>query len=284
MISQTKVELSIILVNWNGGQVIINCIESLIKTIKHTSYEIIVVDNNSQDGSLEKIIKNYPLIKIIKNKFNNMFAGANNQGYAISTGKYIFILNPDTVVTTNAVDDLVAILKNSKEVAITCTLLNPDGTVQYNMHRGFPSFFRLISSLCFEKLHFLNFLPAVKNYLLLNNKFDQDFYIEQAAGAVILLRKELIEQLGYLFDEKNFPLLYNDVDLSYRIYKAGIKILCKSDIQIYHLKGQSLKTISRGDHTLEHINSFLNFAKKHNLILDYWLTAFAYFILKKTLK
>ena len=108
--------------------------------------------------------------------------------------------------------------------------------------------------------------------MLLNNKFDKDFYVEQSAGAAILLSRELLDQLGYLFDEKNFPLLYNDVDLSYRIKKAGYKILCKTDIKIYHLKGQSTKKVPKKSYLFIHLNSFLNYTKKHRLVFDGWIT------------
>lgn len=266
-----KSELSIILVNWNCGQVIIDCIESIIKTVHKTSYEIIVVDNNSKDGSIEKIVENYPQIKIIKNNYNNMFAGANNQGYAISEGKYIFILNADTVVTENSVDKMVSILKETNESAITCTLLNKDGTIQRNMHRGFPTFIRLFTGLAYKRWGIFGFLPSVKNYLLINNKFDKDFYVEQAAGAAILLKRELIEKLGYLFDEKNFPLFYNDVDLCYRINKLGVKILCKTDIKIYHIGRFSVKKVNFYDHWKTYLISAAKYFKNNKLTVDYLL-------------
>ena len=264
MSDRPKIDLSIILINWNGGQIIIDCIESLIKTIHKTTYEIIVVDNDSKDGSFEKIVSNYPQIRTIRNNYNNMFAGANNQGYAISKGKYIFILNSDTVVTENAVDKLVDVLRTTDESVVTCTLLNKDGSIQYNMHRGFPSFIRLATGLIYKKYGVLGFLPSVKNYLLTINKFDKDFYVEQAAGAVILLRRSLIEKLGYLFDEKNFPLFYNDVDLCYRINKLGFRILCKTNIKIYHLKGESIGKISSYEHIKTYTFSAAKFFLKHN--------------------
>ena len=281
MLDKTKKELSIILVNWNCGQVIIDCIESLIKTIHKTTYEIIVVDNNSKDGSIERIISNYPQIRVIKNNYNNMFAGANNQGYAISEGKYIFILNSDTVVTENAVDNLVNILREGSESVVTCKLLNRDGSVQYNMHRGFPSFIRLLTGLMYKKWGILGFLPSVKKYLLIDNKFNRDFYVDQAAGAAILIKRSLIEKLGYLFDEDNFPLIYNDVDLSYRIHRLGLSILCKTDISIYHLKGQSLNKIPKNDYVLVHLNSFLKFSKKFKIKSDYFLVRFVLWFINK---
>lgn len=276
-----NIELSIILVNWNCGQVIIDCIESLFKTIKETTYEVIVVDNDSKDGSIERIIKEFPQVRVLRNDFNNMFAGANNQGHEISKGEYIFILNPDTVVTQGAVDNLVKILKEGKESVVTCTLLNRDGSVQYNMHRGFPSFIRLATGLLYKKWNLFGFLPSVKNYLLIDNKFDKDFYVDQAAGAAILLKRSVIDKLRYLFDEKNFPLLYNDVDLSYRLHRFGIKILCKTDFKIFHLKGYSLSKIPKKDYILRHAESFLKFTKKHRLYFNYLLILPVYNILKR---
>ncbi len=266
-----KPKLSIILVNWNCGQVILNCINSLQKTIKKYSYEIIVVDNNSKDGSVEFIQRKFPKVKVIKNKFNNMFAGANNQGYAVSEGDYIFILNSDTVVIKGSVDALLDYLIKNKKDVVTCTLLNKDGTIQKNMHRGFPSVMRLFTSKIYQKYGILGFLPSVKNYLSLNNKFDKDFYVEQAPGSAILISKKLINRLGCLFDEKNFPLFYNDVDLCYRINKLGIKILCKTDVMIYHLKGDAINKIGRHSYFKNTISSSLNFFRKHKKYFDYYI-------------
>lgn len=272
--------VSIILINWNSKNVIFDCIDSLNETIKKHTYEIIVVDNNSTDGSLQTLEKKYKNIKLIKNKFNNLFAGANNQGYKISKGEKIFILNSDTKVTEGAVDKMLDYMKNNKEEAMTCTLLNKDGSVQYNMHRRFPSFLRLSTGLLYKKYSFFKFLPSVRNYLYLDKKFDEDFYIEQAAGAAILLRRRLIEEVGGLFDEENFPLFYNDVDLCYRIHNAGKKILCKVDVKIYHLKGESTKKLENKDYIKRHLEASSKFFKKNNCPVNYYLVKLIYSLTK----
>jgi GT2 family glycosyltransferase len=268
-----KPELSIILVNWNCGEVILNCIESLINTIKKHSYEIIVVDNDSKDGSIKQIEEKFSKVKIIKNKFNNMFAGANNQGYENSRGEYILILNTDTIVTPQALDKLLDCMKNGKEQAITCTLLNKDGTIQRNMHRGFPTIIRLVTSALYKKYKIFGIFPSVRNYLSLDQKFDEDFYAEQAPGAMILISRKLIKRLGYLFDEKNFPLFYNDVDLCYRIKSEGVKVLCKVDVQIYHLKGESVKKLSSKRYLIEYLTSLNNFFRKHHFVVSSYFSS-----------
>ena len=172
-----QVDISVLIVNWNCGQVILNCVASLIATIKEHSYEIIIVDNDSKDGSVENILKRYPFVTVIRNKHNNMFAGANNQGYAISRGKYILVLNPDTVVPECGVDNLARVLEDGNEEVITCTLLNSDGSVQYGIHRGFPSSVRLLCAFLYAKSKKLSFLPPVRNYFLLDNDFNSDFSV-----------------------------------------------------------------------------------------------------------
>ncbi len=263
----SKLDLSIILVNWNCGKVIYDCLDSIIKTVKKHSYEIMVVDNDSKDGSPETIRKRYPKVKLIRNNFNNMFAGANNQGYKASKGEYIFILNSDTIVAEGAVDGLVTYLEKNKKDVVTCKLLNKDGSVQYNMHRGFPSFLRLATGYLYKKYNVGGFLPSVKHYLLIDNKFNKDFYVDQAAGAAILLSRKLVDRLGYLFDEKNFPLFYNDVDLCYRIHKKGIRIICKTDFAIYHIKGNSIKKVSSYNHIKTYLSSVIRFFLKNKLLL-----------------
>lgn len=264
-------KLSILLVNWNCGDAILNCIKSIFNTIKKYSFEVIVVDNNSSDLSPNKIKKRFPEVNLIRNNFNNMYAGGNNQAYKNSRGEYILILNPDTVLTKGSVDKLIEYLvKNNKEV-VTCKLLNLDGTIQYNMHRGFPTAFRLITSLIYVKYGIFGSLSSVENYLLIKKGFKKNFYIDQAAGAFILISRKLIEKLGYLFDEDNFPLFYNDVDLSYRIRSKGIKILCNTELYIYHIKGHSISKISKIKHIKEHLRAAEKFFKKHKISKDYWI-------------
>lgn len=279
MTRKKKPVISIILVNWNCGKVILNCIESLDKTIKKYPYEIIVVDNNSKDNSLELIKRKYPHVKLVRNKSNEMFAKANNDGYKVARGEFIFILNSDTTVTRGAVDNLLDYLIKEKKEIVTCTLLNKDGSIQYNMHRGFPTFFRLATSMIYKKYGLFKSLPSVKKYLLISNKFDQDFEVDQAAGAAILISRNLIKKLGYLFDEENFPLFYNDVDLCYRIHKEGIKITCKTNVQIYHLKGESIKKLRLNSHLKTYFFSAARYFKKHSKRLDFFLTELVYLML-----
>ncbi len=273
MKKEKKVDVSIIIVNWNCGTMIIDCVGRLIETIKNHFYEIIIVDNNSQDNSLELLKDEFgDKIKLIKNKTNNFFAKANNQGYKASVGKYIFILNPDTLVTSGSVDKMLSFMENNNKEVITCTLLNKDGSIQY-LHRSFPTFIRIIGHFLYSRSKKFSFLPAVRKYRLLNNNYQTNFKLEQAAGTATLISRKMINKLGYLFDEEKFPLLYNDVDLCYRINKVQGKILCYVDAKIYHLKGASTKKLNFDNYSLHYAISSLNFFKKHRLRFDYFLLA-----------
>jgi len=274
-----NIKLSIILVNWNCGKVIIDCVESITKNILPLQYEVIVVDNNSIDGSNEEIEKKFPFVKFIKNKYNNLFAGANNQGYDLSKGEYVWILNSDTVLFDDSVRKMISFLENNSGFgAVTTKLLNSDKTTQYYMHRRFPTFLRI----CFALLHkrFPSFKPKiVKDYLYLDNDFTKNFSVEQAAGTSILIRREIIEKIGGLFDAKKFPLFFNDVDLCYRLYKYHYKIMCLCDSSIFHLKGHSTNKLNFFNGKMQYIPSSLAFFKKHGKYIDYLLAKLSYFLL-----
>jgi hypothetical protein len=241
----------------------------LYNNIKSVKFEIIVVDNNSSDGTAEYIEKKFPLVILIKNNFNNLFAGANNQGYEISRGEYILILNSDTIVFDESIDKMIRYYESNKELgAITCRLLNKNGTTQYCMHRRFPNYFRLIFSFIYKK--WKNFRPRiVRDYLYLDNEFNKDFLIEQAAGVFILTKRSVIKELGGLFDEIRFPLFYNDVDFCYRLSKKSKKIICLCDYSIFHLKGQStgkLNFLKGGEY---YAPAALLYFKKNNKKFDF---------------
>jgi len=280
---KNKIKLSIILVNWNCGQTIINCIKSLYTHIKDVEYEIIVIDNNSTDGSKEYIKKNFPLVVLIENNYNNFFAGANNQGYSVARGKYILILNSDTVVFDDSIQKILNFFRqNAKLGALTCKLLNLDGTVQYYMHRRFPDYFRLIFSYIHKKFNF--FKPTIiKNYLYLNNKFDKNFFIEQAAGVFILTKKSVIEDVGGLFDEEKFPLFYNDVDFCYRLSKKSKKILCLCNYSIFHLKARSTGKLNFFKSGQFYAPASLWYFKKHNKKFDFIILKISFLFLFVTL-
>ncbi len=275
----SDVTLSIAIVNWNTCELTKNCIESILENTKGTDYEIIVVDNGSVDGSIEVIENEFPQVRLIKNSHNLGFAEPNNQALEISRGKYFLALNSDTIVHVDALEKMVDFLDSHPEAgAVTCRLLNRDGSTQYNMHRRFPTFLGLVSGGIYKYYPRLK-LKWAREFLMLDNKFDKIQTIEQAAGACIMIRKDIIEDIGGLFDAERFPLLFNDVDLCYRLYKNGFKIYLVPDAKITHLKGQSFKQIEFPMHKKEEVVSLFLFFRKHRKYPDYLMSKMAYLLL-----
>lgn len=280
MRNQTKedIVLSIAIVNWNTSELTKSCIESILENTKGMNYEIIVVDNASMDNSVEVIEQNFPQVRLIKNNWNLGFAEPNNQALEISYGKYFLSLNSDTVVHGDALEQMVDFLDTHPVAgAVTCKLLNPDGTIQYSMHRRFPTFLGLASGYVYKRYPRFKTKWA-REYLMLDNEFDKTEKIEQA-GTCIMVRKNIIDDIGGLFDSKRFPIFFNDVDLCYRLHKNHFELYLLSDAFITHLKGQSVKVRGVSWQRREHAVSSLSFFKKHKKYLDYILSKMGYLFL-----
>lgn len=277
-------KLSIAVLSWNSLQITKECIDSILKNLHGVSYEIILIDNASHDGSATMIKQqydnsNHPNIYCIYNSTNLGFAGGNNQAYAVARGEYFLLLNSDTIVYPDSIEAMVHFLDaHTNYAAATTKLLNPDGSIQYYMHREFPSVWKLVPALLHKRFRW--FKPkTVRDYLYLDNKFTNDFDIEQAAGANLMVKSSIIKQLGILLDDKHFPIYYNDVDLCYRLHQSGYKIRCINSVGITHLKGTSVRKLDFFKNGKEYTSSSLGFFKKHHMLTSYWLLKFLYIIL-----
>jgi GT2 family glycosyltransferase len=150
------------------------------------------------------------------------------------------------------------------------------------MHRRFPSCTNIIFSFLHKK--YKSFLPkGVREYMYLDKDFKTSFYIKQVAGAFIMTTRDVVESIGGLFDEERFPLFYNDVDFSYRIYEHSLKILCVSDKSILHLKGESTGKLNFLKSGKYYAPAALWFFKKHNKKFDYLVLKISFLILFSTL-
>lgn len=277
-------KLSIAVLSWNSLHITKECIDSIIKNVHGVSYEIILIDNASHDGSAEMIQQQYdnsayPHIHCIYNSSNLGFAGGNNQAFELACGEYFLLLNSDTIVYPGSIEAMVKFLDaNANYAAATTKLLNPDGSIQYYMHREFPSVWKLVPALFHKRFRW--FKPKiVRDYLYLDNKFTEDFDIQQAAGANLMVRSNIIHQNGVLLDDKHFPIYYNDVDLCYRLHQSGYNIRCINNIGITHLKGTSVRKLDFFKNGKEYTSSSLGFFKKHGMWPSYWLLKFLYLVL-----
>lgn len=204
------------------------------------SFEVFVVDNNSQDGTAEMIREKFPQVKLINNKDNAGFPKANNQAILKSSGRYILLLNPDTVVHPGALDKLVEFMDQHPDAgAAGPKLLWPNGRLQESCI-SFPTIPALLTrSLFIEGIWPNN--PITKKHFMKNFKYDKVAEVDQPMGAALIIRKKALDKVG-LMDEK-IKLFFDEVDLCYRIKKAGWKIYFTPDPVITHFGGQSVKKL-----------------------------------------
>ncbi len=224
------IDVSIIIVSYNVKDLLVKCIDS-VNTFCKIKFEIIVIDNNSSDGSSEAVKSKYPEIVIIKNDFNAGFPAANNQGFRIANGKYIFMLNPDTEIIDDSISKLISCIDGEPKIAaIGPKLLNPDNSLQFSAWR-FPSITYIFAEMCY-------FDKFSKSKYYFDMDFNKPFVVDSLSGAALMFRKESLSNIGFL-DENLFWI--EDVDFCYRIKKAGFKTLYFPQAHIIHYIGQSAK-------------------------------------------
>jgi GT2 family glycosyltransferase len=233
------VKLSIVILCWNDRKVIAECLRSIFSTTRSTDFEVIVSDNGSGDGSVEFIRSSFPTVHVIENGRNLRFAKANNVGIRAARGKYVLILNPDTIIHPNTLDKMVCIADQHPEVgAFGCRVLNSDGSYQVSA-RPFPSLrAEWIVALYLRVLGRLHKWFTSDAYCGWSGMTER--WVDWLTGCFILVPARLLKSLGG-FDEQFF-YYYEDMDLCRRIWQAGYSILYTPEASIIHLGGQSTKT------------------------------------------
>ncbi len=253
-------DLSIIIVNYNVKEFLQNLLDSILKSSPQITKQIIVVDNASDDGSVEMLREKFPGICLIENKKNVGFGAANNQALEISNGKFILLLNPDTIVQEDTFSILINFFNSHPEAGLVgCKVLNPDGTLQLACRRGFPgpwTSFTKVTGL--SKLFPNSKLFARYNLTYLDE--NQTYEVDAISGAFMLLKREVYEKVGG-FDPQFF-MYGEDLDLCYRIQQAGFKVYYVPDTQIIHYKGESTKR-SKMDETKVFYDAMHLFVRKH---------------------
>ncbi|HKF21520.1 MAG TPA: glycosyltransferase family 2 protein [Candidatus Angelobacter sp.] len=242
-------DISIIIVSYNTVGLLRNCLVSL-RNSEAAGSEIIVVDNASGDGSAEMVQAEFPAVRLIKNGENLGFARGSNQGIREARGKYILMLNSDTVTHQGAVRAMTEFLESNADAgAVTCKLLNEDGSIQATISdRPGPVLllFRLLSmSQLVTRDRHRRFLGSfgfvlgrtIRGYLAPYCAGIEPFEVENASGACLMVRHAVLDSLG-LLDERFF-MYFEDMDLCRRIRGAGWKLYYLPQVEITHLVGKS---------------------------------------------
>lgn len=253
-------QLSVIIVNYNVRHFLEQCLCSVQKAIASLEAEVLVIDNNSADNSLTYLQPRFPAIQFIANYENAGFAKACNQGLKLSTGKYILFLNPDTIVPEDCFTKCITFFEEHPDTgALGIKMLDGSGNFLKESKRSFPS----PKTSLFKLFGLAKLFPRSKTfakYHLGHLDENKDHEVDVLAGAFMLIKKEVLEKVGGF--EETFFMYGEDIDLSYRIQKAGYKNYYFSGSSIIHFKGESTKKGS-----LNYVHLFYNamniFVKKH---------------------
>lgn len=241
MSSGARPDLSIIIVNRNTRELLRACLRSLAEAPDAVSTEVTVVDNGSSDGSVAMVESAVPEVRLIRNATNTGFAYPNNQGLAVSRGRYVMLLNSDTEVRPGALQRLVEFMDEHPECgACGPKLLYPDGRLQPSC-RSFPTLWVHFCDMAFLDRIF----PRSRLFGNQETWFDHQHTtpVDQPMGAALLVRREVLETVGPL--DERFVLYYNDVDWCYRINQAGWSIYFVHDAVVMHHQGVTTRHENR---------------------------------------
>lgn len=236
-LSRLLPDLSVVIISYKVKQELRKCLSGL--SCQDNFLEVIIADNNSDDGTLEMLKTVFPQIKLICNRYNFGFARAANQGIAASRGKYVLLLNPDTEVRLSALKEMVNFLDSNRGVGVLgCQIVNSDGQRQHSA-RSFPGFRTAVSG----QYSLLNRIfprnPWSKKYLGKELKLDKPTEADWVSGSCMLVRQEVFRKIGYL--DNKFFMFVEDVDFCWRAKSAGWKIIYYPMVRIVHDAGQSVR-------------------------------------------
>ncbi|NVO01433.1 MAG: glycosyltransferase [Bacteroidetes bacterium] len=252
--------LSVIIVNYNVKYFLEQCLLAVQKAMQNIDSEVFVVDNNSVDGSVKMVQEKFPKVKLISNSENVGFSKANNQAIEKSQGKYVLLLNPDTVVEDDTFSKVIAFVECHNDTGgLGVKMLDGKGRFLPESKRGLPT-----PEVAFYKIFGLSRLfPKSKKFGRYHLGFidkDEISEVEILSGAFMLIRKEVLNKIGLL--DEAFFMYGEDIDLSYRIIKAGYKNYYFPETRIIHYKGESTKKSSI-NYVFVFYNAMIIFAKKH---------------------
>ncbi len=276
-------KLSVIIVTFNHADEIGQCLQSLKASPVRTDMEILLIDNNSSDKTVDvasSFASEFEKFELIQNNENVGFTRAVNQGLQLAKGDFVLLLNPDTIIPKETLPRLISQLENSPKIgAISPQFRNPDGSIQPSCRR-FPR----RRDVIYNALGLSLIFPQSRefNYWKMGD-FDhqQTREVEQPQGAFLLIRNEVISQIGFL--DEQFPMFFSDVDLCRRILGTGWKILFYPEAHIIHAKGTSVLRHRVKMIKTSHLSFYHYFQKyyhgKINRVLNYVVGIFLIFLM-----
>jgi GT2 family glycosyltransferase len=269
MMSGTRApDLSVLIVSWNTRDLLRDCLRSALLAVEGMQAEVIVVDNASADGSAGMVRREFgaePRVRLLANDRNELFARGNNQAYAASRGDILLVINPDIVLNRAALRGMLDhLLEHAGVGIVSCNLVGTDGVSQ-SLHRAFPTLpivFSLWTGIGRRLDRVLLLGLNGRRYHLRTRRRRGVVVVDQAAAACLLIRRSTVERIGGLFDER-FPLFFNDVDLSRRVWDAGLEVRVLYDLSVLHHGGASIRQLPKGERKIEQYESLARYYALH---------------------
>jgi len=260
-----QLDVSVVIVNWNTRDVLRDCLASVYTNTKNIRFEVIVIDNASSDGSAEMVRGEFPHVILLMNPRNLGFATANNQGMSVANGRYVLLLNSDTILLDNAIEKTMAFADSHAQAGIVgCRVLNPDKSLQPTCFM-FPSVLNMFLWATYLSKVFATSRFFGRERMIWWHR-DDVREVDVATGCFMLVRSQAIEQVG-LLDERFF-MYGEETDWCCRFKKAGWRILFTPDAEIIHLGGASTRQMS-SEMFLQYVKSMLLLFKKHKSWFSY---------------
>jgi len=234
--AKDRPELSIIFVNWNSLDYLLECITSIYEHTPEIAFEIVVVDNASPDGGVGIVTEKFPRVRLVRSGKNVGFAGANNLGFKQSSGQYVLLLNPDTKIIGPAIETMLKRIRCIPDAGIVgCTLLNADLSVSTTSIQKFPTILNQLLNIEELRLRF----PTCPLWDIgpLFRDTGAPVKVDVIPGACMMLKREVFERAGLLTED--YFMYAEDIDLNYKIRKLGFSSYYVGEAKIIHYGGRS---------------------------------------------
>ncbi len=255
-------DLSVIIVSWKVKDKLKNNLDALFNSQGDFKFEVFVVDNNSSDGTIEMIGKEFPLVKLIANADNRGFAAANNQALKLSIGEFVLLLNPDMQLEATTLFNALNWAKNNSQATVSgCKLVNSDGAIVKQV-RNFP---KLADQLSIT-IKLPHIFPGIVNkYLNVNFDYSKASRVDSIRGAFFLINRQAYKKISNqnvpTLDERYF-IWFEEVDFCREVYKLGGEVWYTPVATCIDFVGQSFKQVPRGQAQKYFSDSMISYFRK----------------------
>ena len=261
-------EVSLLIVNWNTRDWLRQCLGSIRETAGGIPHEVIVVDNASEDGSAEMVREEYPDVRLHASSENEGFAKGINTAYAISSGRYVLVMNPDITLLEGTIEGLIRFADAHPDAGmISPKLLNPDRTLQQKYYGRIPTLLTLFFlytplGIYLDSRLFGNRIRKRERYEIYGDFQEPLCFADGgAAFCCTLIPRRLIEQNGFM--DERFPVFFNDGDFGFRVFRSGYKAYIIPEAQACHYGGASIEQLDQIKYNKEYIYGMRAFYRKH---------------------